>query len=104
MERSRTHFEQIPVEVVKKIVGLEDKERLKYPEWQQPLQEALVEFDPDKLKHRVADTETAIYKRLQAISQDSDHAAERQAIDNALASLRFLKRGSLRYPDWAEKG
>jgi hypothetical protein len=68
---------------------MEPAESLKYPEWQKLLQEALLELDPEKLKQRVAAAETAIFKRLQAMSQDRDHTAERQAIEDALASLRF---------------
>jgi hypothetical protein len=79
---------------------MEPAESLKYPEWQKVLQEALLELDTDKLKQRVAAAETAIFKRLQAISQSSDHNVERQAIEDALASLRFLKRQSLDFPDW----
>jgi hypothetical protein len=79
---------------------MEPAEGFKYPEWQKVLQEALLELDTDKLKQRVAAAEIAIFKRLQAISRDRDRTAERQAIEDALASLRFLKRQSLDFPDW----
>jgi hypothetical protein len=81
----------------------EPMEILKYPEWQQLLQQALVELDRDKLKQRVDAAETAIFKRLQAISRSSDDQAERQAIEDALASLRILKSESLGFPDWEKK-
>jgi hypothetical protein len=71
-----------------------------YPTWQHEYQAALVELDREKLKGRVAATETAIYKRLQQLSQSSDDFAERQAIEDALHSLRVLKRDELKYPDW----
>jgi hypothetical protein len=45
----------------------------------------------------------AIFNRLQAISQGSNHTAERQAIEDALASLRVLKRDNLGFPDWENK-
>jgi chemotaxis response regulator CheB len=42
-------------------------------------------------------------KRLQAMSQSTESQAERQAIENALASLRTLKREKLDFPDWEKK-
>jgi hypothetical protein len=71
-----------------------------YPTWQHEYQAALIELDREKLKGRVAAAETAIYKRLQQLSQSSDDFAERQAIEDALHSLRVLKRDELKYPDW----
>ena len=76
---------------------------LQYPEWQRPVQEAMLELDRDKLRALVAEAEAAIFNRLQAISQDTHHTAERQAIADALASLRVVKRESLQFPDWEKK-
>ena len=124
MRESNTHFEVVPIEVVKKILEEEKKKKeeaavkkkrttnfidkdyvntLEYPDWQRPLQEALVELDNDKLKARVAAAEVAIFNRLQAISQSTNHQPEREAIENALTSLRVLKRESLGFPDWEKK-
>ena len=64
---------------------------------------ALLELDPTKLLLRLTEAETAIFKRLQTISQGSDSKAERQAIEDALASLRVLKRDNLGFPDWEKK-
>jgi len=74
-----------------------------YPEWQPEHQAALLELDTEKLRERVAAAETAIFNRLQAISQGSNHTAERQAIEDAFASLRVLKRDNLGFPDWEKK-
>jgi hypothetical protein len=76
--------------------------KILYPEWQNEYQ-ALLELDTEKLRGRVAAAETAIFNRLQAISQGSNHTAERQAIEDALASLRALKRDNLGFPDWEKK-
>jgi hypothetical protein len=139
MRRLKTHFEQIPVELVKKIIEAEVAEKkqsngnndvivetppsktelssvhsaslgmeyrdddLQYPDWQSPVQEALIELDKDKLKALVAEAEAAIFYRLQAISQDTDHTAERQAIQDAVATLRVVKREGLEFPDWEKK-
>jgi hypothetical protein len=59
-----------------------------YPEWQPAYLAALVELDPKTLFERVMAAETAIFNRLQTISHNSDDSAERQAIEDALASLR----------------
>jgi MoxR-like ATPase len=77
--------------------------KIPYPEWQNEYAAALVELDREKLAERVAASETAIFNRLQAISQSSDHHAERQAIKDALTALRVLKRESLGFPDWGRK-
>jgi hypothetical protein len=120
--RKATHFEVVPLEVARRVLK-EDKRKqevpakkavtdsmtknygdaLEYPDWQRALQEALVELDTDKLKARVATAEVAIFNRLQAISQSTDHKSERQAIEDALINLRVLKRESLGFPDWKKK-
>ena len=119
MRESNTHFEVVPIEIAKKILQEEKKKKeaavkkkttniidndyvntLEYPDWQRPLQEALVELDNDRLKAHVAAAEIAIFNRLQVISESANHRSEREAIDNALASLRVLKRESLGFPDW----
>jgi hypothetical protein len=77
--------------------------KIPYPEWQTEYQSALVELDREKLAKRVEASETAIFNRLQAISESSDHQAERQAIEDALTALRVLKRESLGFPDWKKE-
>ncbi len=83
--------------------GPEAESELKYPEWQKPLQEALLESDKTKLKARVESTEAIIFDRLQALSQSANHRAERDAVEHALALLRMIKRDSLQFPDWEKK-
>ena len=77
--------------------------KILYPAWQHQYQAAVVEVDRKKLKERVEAAETAIYKRLQQLSQSSDDVAERQVIEDALFSLRALKRDELGFPDWEMK-
>jgi hypothetical protein len=66
-----------------------------YPEWQKEFQAAILELNREKLADRVVMAERAISKRLQALSQSSDSVGERQAIEDALSSLRLLKRNEL---------
>jgi hypothetical protein len=66
-----------------------------YPEWQKLCQEALVELDHDRLRERIAAAEAAIVHRMNAMQGAPVSRAERQAIDDALAILRMLKRECL---------
>jgi hypothetical protein len=72
-------------------VDTQGNEGLRYPEWQKPYQQALLEHDEKKLKERIAAVEAAISNRLRAITGDANHHAERQAIEDALSLLRILK-------------
>ena len=77
--------------------------KILYPEWQHEYLAALVELDAKTLFERVTAAETAIFNRLQSISHNPDSHAERQAIEEALASIRVLKRDNLGFPDWGKK-
>ena len=73
---------------------------MRYPEWQGPFQEALLEIDREKLQSKMMKAEEAIFERLQQLAGSSDSEAERQAIADANAALRALKTEKLNYPDW----
>jgi hypothetical protein len=77
--------------------------KILYPEWQPEYQAALLEFDPKQVIERVKEAETAIFNRLQVLSGSNDSHAERQAIEDALAGLRVVKRDNLGFPDWEKK-
>jgi hypothetical protein len=64
---------------------------LRYPEWQKPYHEALLEPNPQKLAERVNEAEKAILSRLQEMRIGSDTRMEAQAIEDALNGLRVLK-------------
>jgi hypothetical protein len=72
---------------------------LKYPSWQTPLREALLEVNPKKLAKKIQRVEAIIFKRLQEMASDTDHQDERHAIADAASILRVLKKDSLSYPD-----
>jgi hypothetical protein len=68
--------------------------------WQQVLQEALMEVNPERLREKVAEAEAAVFQRLQSLAQLPDSAEERNALHDAADSLLSLKREVLKYPDW----
>jgi hypothetical protein len=82
---------------------IDENSRILYPEWQPEYHAAIVEPNHENLSARVMAAETAIFNRLQSISQSSHYQAERQAIEDALASLRVLKRDRLGFPDWKKE-
>ena len=72
--------------------SVSDSADLQYPEWQTPLRDALIELDRNEMKARVASAESAILQRLEALQGDNNHQAERHALEDALSTLRALKR------------
>lgn len=72
--------------------GQEESSELLYPAWQTEYQSAVVEADPHLLVKRIEEAESAIMKRLEAIADNADHYDERRAIEDALSTLRVLKR------------
>src|SRR5271165_6613381 len=61
---------------------------LRFPAWQKPCKDALMEPDPDKLFQRVIVAETAIYRRL----RDSTSIPERIELEAIADMLRNLRR------------
>lgn len=80
--------------------GAMDGRGLIYPDWQGPLEDAIVEPDLAKLPDRIHAVETVIFERLKQLDSTKDNAAERDAINTALNVLRVIKRERLDFPDW----
>ena len=75
---------------------------LRFPEWQPQYQAALMELNHSKLLERVTEAEYAIYQRLQSFAgtpNGQSRFAELMAIEDALASLRLLKREQVDFPE-----
>jgi hypothetical protein len=68
---------------------------LKYPSWQTPLQEAILELNLKQLAERIQRVEILISERLQTLSSDTDTRDERQALADAASILRTLKKEKL---------
>jgi hypothetical protein len=80
--------------------GATDGRGLKYPAWQAPLEDTIVESDLKELPARIHAVETLIFERLKELDTSEDGAAEREAINTALNILRVIKRERLDFPDW----
>jgi hypothetical protein len=59
---------------------------LRFPEWQKPYQDAILEAKPEKLRA----AETAIIRRMEQLEASPDSQVERQAMKNALEALYVL--------------
>jgi fatty acid/phospholipid biosynthesis enzyme len=75
-------------------------QNIKYPHWQREFEAALLKGDPQTLRQRVDAAETAIFLRSQALVGNAQGHAERQAISNAIRTLRAIQKEKLGYPDW----
>lgn len=73
---------------------------LRFPIWQKPYLDALIELNLKTLPQRVAEAEKAIFLRSRALAINPAGQDERQALDDALFSLRCLKRQKLNFPNW----
>lgn len=77
-----------------------DTAELPYPEWQVALQEAILEFDRDKLAEKALKAERLILQRLRELRESNDGRNEQTAINDGLSILRRVKRDRLNHPDW----
>ena len=66
-------------------------EPLQFPDWQGLYHAAVLEIDRHKLLKRVKAAEAAILKRLEVFPATSENLIERQAMFDALGTLRFLR-------------
>jgi hypothetical protein len=63
---------------------------LKYPEWQEPLFNALIEYHPRKLPIKLQTAEDAISARLNLSDRISPE--ERQALTDAMRTIQVFKK------------
>ncbi|NDQ56159.1 MAG: hypothetical protein GZ088_03685 [Acidipila sp.] len=60
-------------------------------DWRELFGAAIIELNPEILKVRVERAEAAITLRLETLGKEAGSVPERQAIVDALSSLRLLK-------------
>jgi len=65
---------------------------LKYPVWQKPYQEALMEIDPQKLVTKINYAQIRIFLRWNELRAIPDGDEEKQTINDALSALLSLRR------------
>jgi hypothetical protein len=82
--RCAAGFESKPTDVSPK------SPEMKYPDWQTPLFDVLIESDPNQLHDKIGRAEGAIRKRLLELSRTTGNQEEIQAIQDALRSLGML--------------
>jgi hypothetical protein len=66
---------------------------LKFPEWQEPLREAILECDPKQLAEKTQKIEALIRERLQQLRTNGEPASrsvEEQALLDALNVIRIV--------------
>jgi hypothetical protein len=71
---------------------------MKYSHWQNEFEAAVHEDDPQTLRQRVDAAEAALFLRSQALSDSAPDNPERQAIADAVRTLRKIQREKLGYP------
>ena len=74
-------------------------QNIKYSHWQREFEAALLEGDPQTLRQRVDAAEAALFLRSQAMVGSAEGHAERQAISDAIGTLRAIQTEKLGYPD-----
>jgi hypothetical protein len=76
-----------------------------FPTWQSLYEAVVAETDCQRLPHRIADLEVAIFFRLKALANRSDDCrVEREAITDAGRTIRTLKQEKLEFPRWKNAG
>lgn len=67
----------------------------KYPQWQQPLVAAIMEFDHEKLRQKIEKAEEAIGQRIQELAATDTNEHERRLLSDGLSVVRRVKRDRL---------
>jgi len=77
--------------------------KLQFPDWQQEFEAALLEGDPQELPLRVKAAEAAIVLRQQELIHSSNGDVERQAIFDAMRTLRAIQTEKMHNPARVKK-
>lgn len=75
-----------------------DDSELKFPEWQAPFQELIIEFTLHRLPDRLQKAEALVQERLQQLDQRHNRD-EKIALQDALSVLRVMKSDGLNSVD-----
>ena len=72
---------------------------LKFPHWQAPLQDLILEFDPVKSQEKIRAVEAPLFARLQQLDHGTNNHDEKSALQDALSIVRIMKRDRLDSPN-----
>jgi hypothetical protein len=70
-------------------------QKLKYPQWQEPLTAAILEFNAQQLRGKIQKAEEVITDRIQELSFDNGNEEERRVLSDGLFILQSLKKDRL---------
>ena len=73
--------------------------QLKFPHWQAPLQDLILEFAPVKLQEKIRKVEALLFARLQQRDHGTNNRDEKIALQDALSIVRLMKRDRLDSPN-----
>lgn len=68
---------------------------LKYPNWQEPVAAAILEFNPMQLLAKMRKAEEAIANRLRELAVEKNNDEERRLLSDSLSVLRRVKEDRL---------
>jgi hypothetical protein len=68
---------------------------LKYPNWQEPLAAAILEFNPSKLLAKLQKAEAAIESRFQELAFEKDSPEESRLLSDGRSVLDDLRKNRL---------
>ena len=68
---------------------------LKYPQWQEALAAALLEFNSQQLRGKLQRAEEAITKRFQELEFEKDNQEELRLLSDGLSIIRDVKEDRL---------
>ena len=69
-----------------------------FPRVATAIRDCITGVNPDRLRERVEEAQTALFSRLQVLSRRSGHETEIQAIENALGALQVLTQETVKPP------
>jgi hypothetical protein len=69
--------------------------RLAYPQWQEPLAAAILEFNPQTLIVKLKRAEQAITARIEQLPLTANSAHERRMLSDGLAIIETLRKNRL---------
>jgi hypothetical protein len=63
---------------------------LRFPQWQAPFQELIIEFTLQRVPEALQKAEALVHERLQQLDHGNNHRDEKMALQDAMAVIRVL--------------